>query len=241
MRIKSLLVLAVLLSLLSSCDNLYQTSFKAKVVNDGVEYLTPDRESELKSEIEKVLMYEVLGAYRDAVFLSQCNRETGMDKEFYRHLYLSKERIKKGGPSDKSLERISKEDVIRMIKSGKSDKAAEVFYSKINRLNVDFGNSKFSTKGSVYVHDIIVKWWCDFDGSILYLYGTSVSYPPTVETFKKGVRIENVLEKEIDSDYRKYCRMTKIDSIKPEKKIQKEVIEKKWRRAKTYHNKFKRK
>ena len=35
--------------------------------------------------------------------------------------------------------------------------------------------------------------------------------------------------------------MTKIDSIKPEKKIQKEVNEKKWRWAKTYHNKLKRK
>lgn len=237
-----LLLLAVLFLSLTSCENMYQTSFKAKVVNDGVEYLIPDRESGLKSEIEKVLMYEVLGAYRDAVFLSQWNRETGMDKEFYKHLYLCKERIKKGGPSDKSLESISKEDVIRMIKSGKSDKAAEVFYSKINRLNVDFGSSKFSTKGSVYFHDIVVKWWCDFDGSILYLYGTSVSYPPTVETFKKGVRIENVLEKEIDSDYRKYCKMTKIDSIKPEKKIPKEVSnEKKWRWAKTYYNKLKRK
>ena len=181
MKIKFLLLSVLLLSL-ASCDNLYQTSFKAKVVNDGVEYLMPDRESELKSEIEKVLMYEVLGAYRDAVFLSQWNRETGMDKEFYKHLYLCKERIKRGGLSDKTLESVSKEDVIRMIKSGKSDKAAEVFYSKINRLDVDFGNSKFSTKGSVYVHDIIVKWWCDFDGSILYLYGTSVSYPPTVES-----------------------------------------------------------
>ena len=234
-----LLLLSVLLLSLSSCDSLYQTSFKAKVVNDGVEYLMPDRESELKSEIEKVLMYEVLGAYRDAVFLSQWNRETGMDKEFYRHLYLCKERIKKGGLSDKTLESVSKGEVIKIIKSGKSDKAAEVFYSKVNRLDVDFGNSKFSTKGSLYVHDIVVRWWCDFDGSILYLYGTSVSYPPTVETFKKGVRIENVLEKEIDSDYRKYCKMTKVDSIRSEKKIQKEVSGKKWRWAKTYYNKLK--
>lgn len=235
-----LLLLAVLLLSLSSCDNLYQTSFKAKVVNDGVEYLTPDRESELKSEIEKVLMYEVLGAYRDEVFLSQWSRETGMDKEFYKHLYLCKERIKKGGLSDKTLESVSMEDVIRMIKSGKSDKAAEVFYSKINRLDVDFGNSRFSTKGTVYVHDIIVRWWCDFDGTILYTNGTSVSYPPTVETVKKGVRVESTLEKEIDSDYRKYCKTTKIDSIKPEKKVEKVISNnKKWKWAKTYYNKLK--
>ena len=239
MRIK-LLVLAVLFLSLTSCDNLYQTSFKAKVVNDGVEYLTPDRELELKSEIEKVLMYEVLGAYREEVFLSQWNRETGMDKEFYKHLYLCKERIKKEGLSDKTLESASKEDVIRMIKSGNSVKAAETFYSKLRKFDVDFGNSKFSTRGTVYVHDIIVRWWCDFDGTILYINGTSVSYPPTVETVKKGVRTESTLEKEIDSDYRKYCKATKIDSIKPEKKVEKVISNnKKWKRAKTYYKKSK--
>lgn len=237
MKIK-ILLLSVFTFLLSGCETYYKTSFKAKVVNESVEYLTPNKEKILKSEIEKILMYEVLGAYRDAVFFSQWKQGVGMNEEFYKHLYLCKERINVGGPSNPSLGEVGREEMIRMIKSGNSVKASESFYSRIRKFNVDFGNSKFSRKGSVYVHDVIVKWWCDFDGTIVYIYGTSPSYPPTIETVKKGVKIKNVLEKEIDSDYSKYCSPIKYDSVSVSGSS---IIYRKWKWASPKYNKLKKK
>lgn len=231
MKIRVLLF-AVLSILLVGCET--DKVFSAKVVNESMDTLSYEKEFVLKSEIENILMLEVLGAYRDAVFFSNWVGKEGIDYRFYDHLYQCKELIKDGNPPNTRLWGYSNEEVFKLIESDSIKKASEIFYSKLHRVYISFGTQRMCRSGKVYIHDIIVNWWCDEEGDVMYIYGMSESYPPTIETVKKGKRMESTLDKEIDSDYIEYVirgRGKKSDlKIVPEKKV--------WRWAKRYYNKL---